>query len=130
MVNQSHTGGHWPAFDTIFCGNMTDRERLGLPDYYRADRFADAMPALYARLRHCDQDELVQHCEDPHMSLAERVADGNLLALLGDPRLNVRQPPMIPIEGGTVMIGLDEADAEEIVTRYAQLGLDRSWITK
>lgn len=130
MVTQSHTTGHWPVFDTILCGNMTDRERLGLPDYYRPDRFVDAMPGLYARLRQCSQNALIEHCEDPYTPLAERVAAGNLLALLGDPRLNVQQPPMITIEGGTVMIGLDDADVEGVLTRYAQLGLDRSWISK
>jgi formylglycine-generating enzyme required for sulfatase activity len=130
MVNPSHTGEHWPIFDTILCGDMTDRERLGLPDYYQPDRFGDALPALYAHLRHCDQDELIQYCEDPQMPLAERVAAGNLLALLGDSRPNTQQPPMITIDGGTVLIGLDEADVEGVVTRYAQLGLDRAWITK
>lgn len=130
MVSQSHTVGHWPVFDTILCGNMTDRERLGLPDYYCADRFGDALPALYARLRHCEHNELVRNCEDRGTPLIERIVAGNLLALLGDSRLDVQQPPMITIEGGTVMIGLDEAGVEGMLARYSQLGLDRSWITK
>lgn len=130
MVKRSGSGWHWPVFDTVLCGTLTDRERLGLPDYYIADRFMAVMPELYAHLRLCSKQKLVEDCEDPHTPLPGRVAAGNLLAHLGDPRINVRQPPMITIEGGTAMIGLDAADVDGILTRYAQLGLDRSWIAK
>lgn len=130
MVSQSLPGWHWPVFETVLCGDMTDRERLGLPDYYVADRFGATMPEMYARLRHMNADTLAQVCEDRHFPLVERVAAGNLLAILGDPRLNVFQPPMMTIPGGEVMIGLDPADVDTVLTNYAQLGLDRQWIVK
>ena len=121
---------HWPFFDGVVCGTMTDRERLGLPDHYVADRFGPHLPAAYERLRGTGRDGLAALCADATASLTDRLAAGTLLALLGDPRIDTQHPAMIAIAGGSVAVGLDDSDIDAVLTRYAGLGLDRKWIAK
>jgi hypothetical protein len=42
---------HWPQFEETLCGQMTDRERLGLPDRYLDARMDGALVQAYAELR-------------------------------------------------------------------------------
>jgi formylglycine-generating enzyme required for sulfatase activity len=109
---------------------MTDRERLGLPDYYFADRFGPRLPEAYERLRGVDRNSLATLCEDAGAPLIDRLAGGNLLALLGDPRIDTRNPVMIAIAGRSVEIGLSTADLDVVLARYPKLGLDRKWLEK
>jgi formylglycine-generating enzyme required for sulfatase activity len=121
---------HWPIFEQVLCGTMTDSERLGLPEHYRADRFAAQLPGAYARLRTLDTARLAVLCEDPAAELLERIAAGNLLALLGDPRISTLEPQMRTIIPGKVEIGLDPQQVDQVMERFANLGLNRSWIEK
>jgi formylglycine-generating enzyme required for sulfatase activity len=130
MPEQRDPAWHWPTFDGVLCGATTDRERLGLPDYFVADRFGSRLPAVYERLRGIGKKQLAALCEDASTPLIDRVAAGNLLAVLGDPRIETLSPPMIAIEGGQVEIGLDQADLDSTVARFANLGLDRKWFEK
>jgi len=109
---------------------MTDRERLGLPDYYVADRFTPRLPETYERLRALGDTTLATLCEDPSAPLLDRLAAGNLLAVLGDPRIDTRNPVMIAIAGRSVEIGLSAGDLDAVLARYPKLGLDRKWFEK
>ena len=130
LVEQPNPGWHLPVFGEILCGTMTDRERLGLPEYYAPDRFADDLPASVEKLRAGDKPRLAALCEDPGVGLIDRLAAGTLLALLGDPRLDTDQPTMIQIAGGSVQIGLNPDEVDSVLARYPGLGLDRKWFNK
>jgi len=125
-----HPDWHWPHFEGVLCGTMTDRERLGLPDHYAEDRFTPGLPAAYDRLRTLSRERLALLCEDKAEPLLDRVAAGNLLALLGDPRITTQSPAMITINAGEIEIGLDAAQLDELMERYAGLGMDRTWFAK
>ncbi len=121
---------HWPVFTEVLCGEMADRERLGLPDRYVADRFAARLPGAYERLRGRDRDELAAVCEDVRVPLIDRLAAGELLAPIGDPRIDTLKPAMIAVAGGRAEIGLAPAAVDAVLDRCAGLGLDRAWIEK
>ena len=130
MPEPRHPDWHWPVFRQALCGMMTDRERLGLPDHYVADRFSDSYPAAYDRLRGLAKPVLVALCEETAAPLVDRLAAGNLLALLGDSRIEVFAPGMIRIPGAEAEIGLPPADIDGVLARFAGLGLERPWIAK
>ena len=126
------TDWHWPEFTpgALLCGQMTDRERLGLPDRYKAGRLdADVARAL-TQWRTAPLERLLETLAWAGASLAERVACGNLLALAGDPRIDTCRPTMLPIPGGEVEVGLPPDQIDTVLQTYASLGLDRSWIEK
>lgn len=127
----SHSNNrHWPEFDAILCGDMTDQQRLGLPDYYLADRIGKQAETLYAALRQLSTAELLRLIETADSPLEQRVVAGNLLALIGDPRINTLMPCMIDIPASTTSIGLPESAIPEVLQKFAKLGLDESWIRK
>lgn len=122
--------GHWPEFDAILCGQMSDRERLGLPDHYVTDRFANEIQQAYAALNHLKVNELLAMLTNTSASLVHRYVAGNFLALIGDPRIRTLDPEMIAVSGGTVSIGLETAEVDRVLQRYDKLGLNASWIKK
>lgn len=125
-----HPQWHWPQFDQILCGQMTDRERLGLPDRYVGSRLDEALAQAYAGLRGVTCDALLATLSSPDTSLAARIASGNLLGLSGDPRISVDEPEMVDIPAGSVEIGLPFNDVGSVLEEFSGLGLDRSWIEK
>lgn len=124
------TGWHWPIIEGVLCGSMTDRERLGLPDHYLKTRFEDSIPEVYGKLRCLDIQDFVDMSEDRLTPLVERLVAGNMLALIGDPRIDPLEPEMIDIEGGEVRIGLDESEIDSVMNRFQHIGLDEKWIRK
>ncbi|MFA6920944.1 MAG: SUMF1/EgtB/PvdO family nonheme iron enzyme [Gallionella sp.] len=124
------TGWHWPKIEGVLCGKMTDRERLGLPDCYMQTRFEDLIPELYDKLRGLDIRDYAAMAEDRATPLAERLVAGNMLALIGDPRIDPLAPEMIAIEGGDVSIGLNETEVDSVMHRFEHIGLDEKWILK
>ena len=121
---------HWPIFPDTLCGTMTDRERLGLPEHYVQGRLdtliANAFQALYG----LSKSNLVEKINAPDFTLAERIACGNLLALLGDPRIDTFNPTMVRIEGGKVDIGLPKDQVNVVMQGFDSLGLNSIWIDK
>ena len=123
---------HLPSFTTHDCasGKMSDRERLGLPDYFHATDLQIAVERAAAQQRCLPGDNLLATITDPTRPLAMRIAAGNLLALAGDPRLDPLVPDMVRIPRGEVEIGLPSEQINAVTARQAHLGLDRSWIAK
>ena len=121
---------HWPFFAQTLCGSMTDRERMGLPDHYLEGRLDKAIAAAYNPCLSMSILDLLAKIHSSHSSLAERIACGNVLALQGDPRLNVFDPTMLVISGGDVSIGLPDDLVDDVLARFAGLGLNRMWIEK
>ena len=121
---------HWPIFEEVLCGTMSDRERLGLPDKYLPSRYEAEYQAVYECLRILKKGELVKLSEQANTTLIERLVAGNILAELGDPRIDTINPNMINIKAGEVEIGLPENNIESVLKEYDGLGLDRKWIAK
>ena len=130
MLDASPRYWHHPVFDRVLCGHGTDRERLGLPDRFMAARFADIYPQTYQRLRGAAVSDLVSVCENAAVPLVERLAAGNLLAVVGDPRLRTLAPVMVAVTGAVATLGLAPSDVDGVIERFPGLGLDRAWIAK
>jgi formylglycine-generating enzyme required for sulfatase activity len=130
QVADSHPAWHRPRFELTLCGQMTDRERLGLPDCYVETSLNSAVMQASTQLRTASTDVLLETLAAPGSLLAARIACGNLLALAGDPRICVERPEMVTILGGEAEIGLPSDETGTVLVRYAGLGLDRSWIEK
>lgn len=131
-MNHTQATSHWhlPVFEQVLCGTMTDRERLGLPDRYEVGRWDAAMESATKRLYGLSRSTLLAMTADSKYSLAERIVAGNFLGLLGDPRIDTLAPLMVRIEGGSVAVGLDRDDVDEVMSSFDGLGLDRRWIEK
>ncbi len=127
---QTHPIVHWPEFESVLCGDMTDRERLGLPDYYVADCLASRQQALFERLRGLNVAELLAKIEAADTELAEKIVAANVLALIGDPRIQTLKPEMVTITGGLVSLGLPETAVADVLARFDKLGLNEDWIRK
>jgi toxoflavin biosynthesis protein ToxD len=121
---------HWPRFGEVLCGQMNDRERLGLPDRYVESQLTAGVAEAYLGFGGVPADQLVPLLASRSVSLAMRIAAGNLLALYGDPRIHTMQPEMMDIPGGRAEIGLDADKVEQVLEEFAGLGLNRSWIEK
>lgn len=130
MNTQSSTHGHWPVFTEVLCATLTDRERLGLPDYYIRGRLDLDIASAFTEEMTKSQLDWLCTLQSPNASLAKRIACGQLLALYGDPRISVFRPEMIDIPGGEVMIGLSTEKIDEVMQDFEGLGLNRIWIEK
>ena len=109
---------------------MTDRERLGLPDRYVPARLDAELARAYGALRGASCDALLATLASTSSTLVARIASGNLLALVGDPRICVERPQMVKVSGGAVEVGLAVGEVSLVLERFAGLGLDRTWIEK
>ena len=121
---------HWPVFQEALCGIMTDRERLGLPEHYVKGRLDDEIHGAAKTLYGLNPAGLLQIIQSEHTTLAERIAAGNYLAVLGDPRINTLEPEMVQVDGDTVRLGLPEAEIDGVMKNFDGLGLNRAWIEK
>ncbi len=109
---------------------MTDQERLGLPNHYRVGRLDASVGKAYQLLYGLSKSALLDVLRVPTSTLSERIACGNLLALVGDPRIETFNPKMVRISGGEVKIGLPKDSVDHVLQRFDGLGLNRIWIDK
>lgn len=84
----------------------------------------------FNRLCGLGKQELASLVESIAGSVDERIVAGNLLAMLGDPRISTLDPQMIDVAGGNVTIGINESDVERVLHEFSGLGIHRSWIEK
>jgi toxoflavin biosynthesis protein ToxD len=68
--------------------------------------------------------------EDGSETVSCRFFSGQLLALLGDPRIKLDMPTMVDIPGATVYIGLDRRSVDSVLRRWAPYGMQRDWLLK
>ena len=127
---RSSEGWHWPLFQEVLCGAMTDRERMGLPKHYVKGRLDDEIQKATRALYGLNPASLLDRVKSERFSLAQRIAAGNYLALLGDPRIRTYAPELISVDGGTVVLGLSHDQIDEVMQRFDGLGLNRIWIEK
>ncbi|BCJ60710.1 formylglycine-generating enzyme family protein [Micromonospora endophytica] len=85
--------------------------------------------AARAQLTAADPDRLATMVEDPALPLADRLAAGGLLALVGDPRIGP-VPALCAVPGGRVTIGLAAEQVASVVSTWQQVGVIADWIVK
>jgi toxoflavin biosynthesis protein ToxD len=106
-----------------------DRMAIGLPP-----RLADRLPVEsreYVRdLVSTSPEALANIVQDASESLPRRFFSGQLLALLGDPRIKPDMPEMVDIPGAAVHVGLDRRSVDSVLKRWAPYGLQRDWLLK
>lgn len=106
------------------------RQLLGLPathvDSVLAEAVARRLRVHYGRA----PEVLLQTLADAAAPLADRLACGQWLALLGDPRLVTLAPPMCDVPAADVMIGLDAAALDATHAQWRTLGVERDWLRK
>ncbi|MGW7574691.1 formylglycine-generating enzyme family protein [Streptomyces sp. NPDC054765] len=110
--------------------DLGEREAMGLPAAFvdRVDR--TELQAECVRLAGDTPRQLAVTAGDPALPRLTRFAAGSLLALLGDPRIDVWSPEMVDVPGGAARIGLAAEQVDEVVAKFAAVGVVREWIDK
>ncbi len=102
---------------------------MGYPERYAATSLETIEHAADA-LRALPREKLAVLVADAGASLHERFAAGQLLALLGDPRLDPFAPAMVSARGGRFRCGLEPARVDAVMQIFGDTGILRAWIEK
>ena len=105
------------------------REAMGLNNSYVAMRYDNIYDTM-DKLRPLKKDSLLALIDSRNSSLRERYASGQLLALVGDPRINTFKPEMRSIPAAQISIGLEKNLVDTVVCRYKNVGVLKEWIEK
>lgn len=108
---------------------LSYREAMALPDYSLASGL-DNLTSIYEQLRYSSIQHLVTIIETRQIQFKFRFVAGQLLGLLGDPRITQFDPQMITIPEANVELGLRLEDVEKVHTRYKHYGVIKPWIEK
>lgn len=108
---------------------LSPRQAMGLPRGF-ADRLGAALLADNADLLSLETARLVTTVESTSEPPPRRFAAGAVLALIGDPRIRVFDPPMVPLPGGRVTLGLESDQVQAVVSRWQHVGVQTDWILK
>jgi formylglycine-generating enzyme required for sulfatase activity len=73
------------------------------------------------------RDAMRDTCADPRVSLLARISAGNVLGLIGDPRLDPLAPAMCAVPYGPFTMGMSEEEAARAGKRY---GIPVAWMRK
>jgi toxoflavin biosynthesis protein ToxD len=106
-----------------------DRAAMGLPRWL-VDRMPVESREYVGDLVNESPEVLAGIVHDASQSQPRRFFGGQLLALLGDPRITPDTPAMVDIPGATVKIGLDPRSVDSVLDRWAPYGLKRDWLLK
>jgi formylglycine-generating enzyme required for sulfatase activity len=106
-----------------------DRVAIGLPQQ-AVDRLPVDSREYVADLVSKTPQILACIVEDQSQSQPRRFFSGQLLALLGDPRINPDMPAMVDIPAATVDIGLDRRSVDSVLERWVLHGVKRDWLLK
>ncbi|MFD3698157.1 formylglycine-generating enzyme family protein [Streptomyces sp. NPDC058646] len=81
-----------------------------------------------------DPERLAAAVENPELPLAERLAAGAVLGLVGDPRIPSpgagQNPAASFVPGGPVRIGLPDGESGYVTAAWAHVGVEEGWIRK
>lgn len=119
---------HNPNFSVVHHA-MAEHELLGYSEGYRPTYNDGRLSVYWDKLRQKSVGQLITITESLKEDFCSRLAAGNLLALLGDPRI-LSIPAMCDIPGGIVKIGLDKGSVDQVLKEYRCLGVTRQWVEK
>ena len=111
---------------------MSDREAMGLPDFYRPCRINyKELEATIKRLSGIRENLLAEMIENPKNDFIIRYASGLMLASLGDPRIDCYSPQMVKISSKKeVVIGIAKEKVYRVLEQYKRFGVIEEWILK
>ncbi|MEW5716402.1 SUMF1/EgtB/PvdO family nonheme iron enzyme [Pseudomonas sp. SB113] len=128
MTNQY--GWHWPTLPSPLPKNVSDRVLMGYPQAYVEYELTRQIADATGQLMSAPIEQLLRVVESVAEPLVRRIAAGEVLGCKGDPRIDVFNPAMCDVPAAQVEIGLEPQRVDAVMTAYAGLGLDRSWIEK
>ena len=108
---------------------LSERAAMALQDNYIASDLDD-LAEQFRSLMELDKEVLVEYLSDINRNFKERFVAGQLLNLVGDPRINAFEPAMINIPAQKITVGLDPKKVNKIVEQYAHYGVLPEWIKK
>ena len=109
--------------------NLSHREAMGLPDTF-VSSLTDESMSLFNQLRCLSTEELVFKLESKETSLLTKITAGNILALVGDPRISVFNPSMVSIPAGTFQVGTEVEKIESLIKEFKEIGVQPDWLKK
>ncbi|MGR5288639.1 formylglycine-generating enzyme family protein [Vibrio maritimus] len=118
--------------EDIFCkpiNDLSDRAAMGLSKCYTFSNF-DSFSTTYRSLINASPKDLVRIIESSSANIADRYCAGQILALIGDPRISVASPSMVVIPSKNVTLGLKYSKVDRVVEMYRDVGVLREWIMK
>lgn len=116
------------SFDRIIGHDMSERELLGAPGWFT--ELQQRVISSMSELRHADIWLLYETLTDPRRQVEARLAAGNVLAWVGDSRIDPFDPAMCDIAAAVATIGLPEKDLESKALELRPLGVDAAWVRK
>jgi len=114
--------------ETKIC-TLSSREAMGLDESYHFSTI-DHPKEEFRSLGKLSVEELVAVIEDKDVAFTRRFVAGQILALYGDPRIDVLNPEMISIEAWEGLLGLKVSDVSKVVDEYKRYGVVDEWILK
>ncbi|HWM40667.1 MAG TPA: SUMF1/EgtB/PvdO family nonheme iron enzyme [Streptomyces sp.] len=106
------------------------------PHFKEHAELADPARVLRASpsLTEAGPQDLARTVEDRSTPLPQRVAAGAVLALIGDPRVPLPAPGVLPaarhVPAARVPVGLPEGDVQRVAAQWSHVGVEESWIAK
>jgi len=95
---------------------------------------SNRMPAIESVLARLGDAELeavitrmLETCADPTLDLLARISAGNVLGLLGDPRIRPLEPAMCAVPRGPFSMGIPADEAVAVARRH---GIPQAWMLK
>ncbi|MET8772505.1 SUMF1/EgtB/PvdO family nonheme iron enzyme [Streptomyces sp. NPDC004658] len=109
---------------------LDDRTAMGLPAAFTDRVDQDRLRQLTRSLAGKDPQELAARVADPEAYWLLRLAAGQLLALLGDPRIDPAAPAMEDVPAARVRLGLAADRVDAVAAAWRHVGVTRAWIAK
>ncbi len=109
--------------------SMSPREAMRLTPHFQPSQVED-LGAVYERIRKLSTDEILRLIADKTVPLEQRYVAGQLLALIGDPRINPLSPEMLNIPENEILIGIAAEQVKTVIQDYADEEVKPEWIEK
>ena len=108
---------------------LSNRAAMGLPESYTSPTY-ELVQIANETLIAATPEKLADAIGDMSIPFQRRLSLAGLLALRGDPRLNVYDPPMVDVPGGAALLGLARDRIDPLFEKYQKYGVQRNWIEK
>jgi toxoflavin biosynthesis protein ToxD len=112
----------------IEINSVSEREAMGFKKNI-IDIYSDIFKIIIKKLRFCSVDYLVNLLENKESHFVERIASGQILSQIGDPRIPA-MPEFLMINGDVGTFGTSINEVDDIYNSYKRFGLQRNWILK
>jgi formylglycine-generating enzyme required for sulfatase activity len=109
---------------------LGDREAMDLPDRFVGRMASDLLARHATELLGRPPRVLAAIAGDPGSPAERRYLAGTVLALVGDPRIQPDDPPMVDVPTARVRIGLAPGQVAAVTGRWRHAGVQQNWIRK